>query len=82
MSTPIFLTGRRYKRRKTRDEKGDSCSELEGRGPCTIVQIVEVPHIRGEEEESQSSPIIEESLIHTHTRSCVKSTTPCASPQS
>jgi hypothetical protein len=43
---------------------------------------MEIPHIRGEEEEFQSSPIIEESLSPTQTGSCVESMTPCASPQS
>jgi hypothetical protein len=33
----VLCQGRRYKRQKTRDEKGDSCNELEGREPCTIV---------------------------------------------
>jgi hypothetical protein len=57
--------GRRYKRRMTRAEKGELQSELEGRVPCEIIQFVETSHIRGEEEELQSSPIIEESLIPT-----------------
>jgi hypothetical protein len=43
---------------------------------------MEIPHIRGEEEEFQSSPIIEEPLSPTQTGSCVESMTPCASPQS
>jgi hypothetical protein len=43
---------------------------------------MEIPHIGGEEEEFQSSPVIEEPLSPTQTGSCVKSTTPCASPQS
>jgi hypothetical protein len=57
--------GRRYKRKKTRARKGESHNESEGRGPCAIIQIVDIPHIRGEEEEFQSSPIIEESLSST-----------------
>jgi hypothetical protein len=37
--------GRRYKRQNTGDEKGYLCSETEGRGPCAIIQFVEIPHI-------------------------------------
>jgi hypothetical protein len=66
---------------KDRAYKGDPHSETEGRGPCTIIQIMEIPHIR-EKEEFQSSPIIKEFLIPTQTRSCVESTNPCVSPQS
>jgi hypothetical protein len=43
---------------------------------------VEIPYIGGEEEEFQSSPVIEEPLSPTQTESCVESMTPCASPQS
>jgi hypothetical protein len=43
--------------------KGDPHSEPEGRGPCTIIQIMEIPHIIGEEEEFQSSIVIEEPFI-------------------
>jgi hypothetical protein len=78
----VLCSGRRYKRQNTRDEKGESCIDLEWRGPCAIVQIVEIAHIKGEEEEFQSSPIIEESLSPTQTRSEVESMTPCVSPQS
>jgi hypothetical protein len=78
----VLHSGRRYKRLKTGAEKGESHSEFERREPCTIVQIIEIPHIEGEEEDSQFSPIIEESLSPTQTGSCVDSTTPCASPRS
>jgi hypothetical protein len=57
------------------------CSEPEWRGPYAIVQIIEIPHIKGEEEGFQSSPIIEESLSPTQIGSCVESMTPCVSPQ-
>jgi hypothetical protein len=57
-------------------------NEPKGRGTCSIIQIVEIPHIRGEEEEVYSKPTIEEPFSPTQTRSCVKSMTPCASPQS
>jgi hypothetical protein len=43
---------------------------------------VEIPHIRGEEEEFPSNPIIEELLTPTHNGYYFKSMTPCASPQS
>jgi hypothetical protein len=43
---------------------------------------MEIPHIGGEEEEFQSSIVIEEPLSPTQTRSCVEYTTPCASPKS
>jgi hypothetical protein len=43
--------GRRYKRKKTRVEKGEPHSDPEGREPCTLVWIVEIPYIGGEEEE-------------------------------
>jgi hypothetical protein len=43
---------------------------------------MEIPYIGGEEEGFQSNPIIEEPVSPTQTRSCVKSTTMCASPQS
>jgi hypothetical protein len=46
-------------------EEGESHSEYERREPYTIVQIVEIPHIEGEDEDSQFSPIIEESLSPT-----------------
>jgi hypothetical protein len=71
---------RRYKRKKTGVEKGESRSEPKGIEPYAIVQIVDIPHIRGEEEESQFSPIIEEPLIPTLIGSCVESTTPYVSP--
>jgi hypothetical protein len=47
-----MCSGRRYKTMKTRDEKGRSHSEPEGREPCAIVQIIEIPYIEGEEENS------------------------------
>jgi hypothetical protein len=75
-------SGRRHKRLKTAVEKGESHIEPKWRGPCVIVKIVEIPHIKGEEEEFQSSLIIEESLSPTQTRCCLESTTPCASSQS
>jgi hypothetical protein len=55
---------------------------LREENPCAIVQIVEIPYIEGEEENSQFSPIIEESLSPTQTGSCVDSMTPCVSPRS
>jgi hypothetical protein len=39
----VLCIGRRYKRRNTRAEKRESYSEPEGRGPCAIIQIVEIP---------------------------------------
>jgi hypothetical protein len=74
-------SGRRYKRQNIGAEKGEPRSEPEWRGPCTIIQIVEIPHIKGEEEEFHSSPIIEELLSPIQTGSCVESMTPCMSPQ-
>jgi hypothetical protein len=71
---------RRYNRKNTEDEKGESHNEPKGREPCAIVQIVEIPYIGGEEEEFQSSLVIEEQLIPNHTGSCVESITPCVSP--
>jgi len=50
--------GRRYKRKKNRVGKGESQNKSEGREPCTIVQIVEIPFIGGEEEEYQSILVI------------------------
>jgi hypothetical protein len=67
---------------KTRDEKGELRNEFERREPCTIVKIVEIPHIEGEDEDPQCSPIIEEPVSLTQTGSCVNSTTPCTSPRS
>jgi hypothetical protein len=65
----------RYKRRKNIGaEKGESLSEPEGRGPYAIIQIVEIPHLRGEEEELQSSPIIKESLSPNYTMDPVSNT--------
>jgi hypothetical protein len=58
----VLRSGRRYKRLKTRAEKVESCSEYERGVPYAIVQIVEIPHTEGEEEDSQFIPIIEESL--------------------
>jgi hypothetical protein len=43
---------------------------------------VEIPYIEGEEVGFQSSPVIEEPIIPTQTRSYFKSTTTCVSPQS
>jgi hypothetical protein len=43
---------------------------------------MEIPHIGGEEEEFQSSTIIEELLIPTQTESCVKYMTLCVSQKS
>jgi hypothetical protein len=43
---------------------------------------MEIPYIGGEEEEFQSSPIIEELVSPTQTGSYVESMIPCASPQS
>jgi hypothetical protein len=67
---------------KTGVEEGESQSEYERREPYTIVQIVEILHIEGEDEDSQFSSIIEESLSPTQAGSCVDSTTMCASPRS
>jgi len=44
----VLHSGRRYKRRKTGDEKEEQCSEPEWIGPCAIFQTVEIPHIKGE----------------------------------
>jgi len=63
-------------------EKRESCSEFERGEPCVIVQIIEIPHIEGEEEDSQFIPIIEESLSPIQTGSCVNFTTLCVSPRS
>jgi hypothetical protein len=52
--------GRRYKRRKVGAKRGVSHSEPEGRGPYAIIQIMDIPHIRGEKEEFHSSLVIEE----------------------
>jgi hypothetical protein len=46
-------------------KKGDPHSEYERREPCAIVQIIEILHTKGEEEDSQFIHIIEESLIPT-----------------
>jgi hypothetical protein len=67
---------------KTGDEKRESCSEHKGREPYTIVQIIEILSIEGEEEDSQSSLIIEEPLSPTYIGSCFDSMTLCASPRS
>jgi hypothetical protein len=32
--------GGRYMRKNIEDERGESCSELEGREPCTLVQLL------------------------------------------
>jgi hypothetical protein len=77
MKFGVLCSGRRYKRLKTGAEEGESCSEYERRVPCAIVQIIEIPHTEGEEEDSQFSPIIEESLSPTQAGSCVDSMTPC-----
>jgi hypothetical protein len=77
----VLCSGRRYKRRKTRVEKGESCSEPEWRGPCATIQILEIPHIKGEEDEFQFSPMIKYPSSPTQTRSCVESMNPCVSPQ-
>jgi hypothetical protein len=52
--------GRRCKRKNIEAERRESCSDLEGREPCTLVRILEVPYLGGEEEELQSIPIIED----------------------
>jgi hypothetical protein len=78
----VLCNGRRYKRLKTRVEEGDNHNEYERREPYEIVHIIEIPHIEGEEEDSQFNPIIEESLSPTQAGSCVDSMTPCASPRS
>jgi len=77
----VMCSGRRYKRLKFGDEKGESCNEYESREHCTIVQIIEILHTEGEEDDSQLSHIIEYSLIHPQTRSCVDSMTLCALPR-
>jgi hypothetical protein len=44
---------------------------------------MDIPYIGEEEEEEfQSSPVVEEPLSPTQTGSCVEYMTPCASPQS
>jgi hypothetical protein len=48
----VMSNGRRYMRLKTRAKKGDLRNEFERREPCAIVQIVEILHIKGEEEDS------------------------------
>jgi hypothetical protein len=73
---------RRYKRQNIGARKEETHSETEEREPCTVVRIMEIPYIGGEEEEFQSSPVIEESVSHTQTISCVESTNPCLSPKS
>jgi hypothetical protein len=50
------------KRLNNGDKEGESHSEYERREPRAIVQIVEILHTKGEEEDSQFSPIIEELL--------------------
>jgi hypothetical protein len=78
----VLRSGKRYKRLKTWVEKGESHSEPKGREPYGIVQIIEIPYIKGEEEDSQFSTIIEEMVIPTQTGSYVDSTTSyCASPR-
>jgi len=51
---------RRYKKKQSGDERGESCSEPEGREPCTLARIMEVPYLGGEEDEFHSILIIEE----------------------
>jgi hypothetical protein len=48
----VFHNGRRYTRLKIRAKKGDPRSEYEWKGPCATVHIIEIPHTKGEEEES------------------------------
>jgi len=61
----VLCSGRRYKRLKTRVEKGDPHSELERKEPCAIVHIVEIMYIERDEEDSQFSLITKESLSPT-----------------
>jgi hypothetical protein len=56
---------RRYKRKKTRAGREEKHGEIEEREPCTLFLIVEIIYIGGEEEESQSSLVIEEMVSHT-----------------
>jgi hypothetical protein len=77
----VLCSGRRYKRFNIGDEKRDLHNEYEKREPCVLIHIIEIPHTKGEEEDSQFSTIIEESLIPTQVGSCVHSMTPCASPR-
>jgi hypothetical protein len=71
-----------YKRKNIGARREEKNSELKESEPCTQIQIMEIPYGGGKEEESQSSPVIEELESPTQTGSCVESTTPCASPQS
>jgi hypothetical protein len=72
--------GRRYNRKNTEVERRDSCSEPEGREPCTLARIMEVPYLGGEEDEFHSILIIEEPTNPTQIGSHAKSMTPCVSP--
>jgi hypothetical protein len=45
----VVCNGRTYKRKNTGAKKVESHSERKWRGPCTIVQIMEISHIKGEE---------------------------------
>jgi len=47
----VLCGGRRYKRQRTRDEKGELRRDPEGREPCVLVQTMEISYIGGGEEE-------------------------------
>jgi hypothetical protein len=47
----VLRSGGRCNKLKTGAKKGESRSEYEWRGPCAIVQIIELPHTEGKEED-------------------------------
>jgi hypothetical protein len=47
----VLHTGRRCKRLKTGAKKGQSSREYEKREPYALINIVEIPHTKGEEED-------------------------------
>ena len=46
----VLCSGRRYKRLNIEVYKGESHSDFERREPWEIVQIIKIPHLKGEEE--------------------------------